>query len=356
MRFAAALSLTLVLSTLILAGSALATPTDFNFKDVELQCVLQTIAVLGRFNVILCPGAEHSKVSVAVRQIEPLDMLFDVAKQSGLQVVRVRHEEGSTSTTFMVGPPAQMQSAFGKRTRTIQLKYASAAQIARTLGERIEGLTGSKTTIDERTNRIILSTGDDGYSEVMNIIRDVDLPVPATTVTLTLVGGTKDKPRTIWTGHAVATQGKPAKIEVSLASKEKSADWRLTSLDGKAFCRINSEDFIGLELNVGATLEKNGVASGVRWATEVQVRGSDEVTIGTLEVAPGDTITLKAKPVVIGSATPTPCDGAGDNQADLDHKTDLEMNGELPPLPAPSLAAPASPAPVRGGDLDLEGI
>src|SRR5262249_24723494 len=146
----------LVLAAALVAPPVLACPTDFNFKDVELANIFQTIAVLGKFNVIVVPEVARTKAVVSLRQVEPLDGPYDVAKMNGLQAAKVRHDEGTTATTYVVGTAAQIQAMYGKQTRIIKLRYASAAHVARSLGDRIEGMTGFKCAIDERTNRMIL--------------------------------------------------------------------------------------------------------------------------------------------------------------------------------------------------------
>lgn len=340
---------------------ALATPTDLNFKDVEVGSICQTIGVLARFNVIVAPEAARMRLSFAARQVEPLDALHHVCMQAGLQMARVRHEEGSTTVTYMVARPEHIQNAFGKYTRAIQLKYTSAAHVARTLGERIEGLIGNKPSIDERTNRLVLTGTEEALQRVSEILSDMDLPVPQAEVTLSVVTGTAARPVPIWTGRAMATQGRVARLDVSVTGAPKAPGLRLCNLEGKLTARVNSNNFMGLELNIATTLERNGVKTGVRWATELQLPDGEEVVAGTVEVAPGETVTLKVKPAVVKQNVIRETSGGPPVDPQVSQECDLDLGGapqpEKPsPAPASPSPAPPPPPPRVSGDLDLEGI
>ena len=331
-------------AAVLLLGStvaALATPTDFNFKDVEVQNVCSTIAVLGRFNIVVDPAIGRQKLNFAVRQVEPLDALADVARQIGAQVTRIHHEEGTTTTTYMIGRPEEVAKQFGKSSRTIQLRYASVVQVARTLGERIEGLTGTKASIDERTNRLILTGTEEAIGRVTDLLRDVDLPVPSADVRFTLAAGPAGHTVPVWTGTTSATQGKVVRLNLGTSGAAPTAAWRLGSIEGKVQIRVNADDFMGIGLNVTAALEKDGVRTGFHWATEVQMRAGDDHLVGTVEISPTEVVTLTVHPTLqkatVATPPPVPPD---DCPAQLDGGTPSRK--------------PASPSP--NGDLDLEGI
>src|SRR5690606_38772657 len=110
---------------LFMPCAAHATPTDFNFRDVELSKIFETIAVLGKFNVIVDPQVARAKMAVSLKQVEPLDALFLVSRIQELKVKRVKWEEGSTTTTYAIGRPDKIEKSFEQaNSRTVQLKYA----------------------------------------------------------------------------------------------------------------------------------------------------------------------------------------------------------------------------------------
>lgn len=159
--------------------AAHATPTDFNFKDVELANIFQTIAVLGKFNVIIDPSVARAKMVVSLKQVEPLDALFLVARIQELKVKRVKWEEGSTTTTYAIGRPDKIEKSFeAANSRTIQLKYAKAEDVAGILAKGLGKDVNVSVERDQRTNRLLLKGTEDVLAKVQDLIRDLDLPVP----------------------------------------------------------------------------------------------------------------------------------------------------------------------------------
>lgn len=304
-----------------------ATPTDFSFRDVEVQNICQTIAVLGKFNVIVDPGLARDKLTFSVRQVEPLDALHDIARQVGGQVIRIRHEEGTLTATFMVARPEEVQKQ-GRVTRTIQLKYAQALAVVRAAGERLEAVLGSKAAVDERTNRLMLTGTEDAVSRATDLLKDLDLPVPSADIDLTVSAGETGRGQPVWHGAATTSQGKVAKLVIGSTAALKAPGWKLLGLEAKVQFRCNPDNVLGVGLNVNAQLEKNGIKHAVQWSTEVQARTGEEVFVGTVEVGPNEAISLHVKPTVqTGTMSPPACEGGH-------------------PVPSPS----------SSGDLDLEGI
>ena len=176
--------LLLTLAWCCLAGlfwprAACATPTDFKFKDVELANIFETIAVLGKFNVIIDPQVARAKMVVALKQVEPLDALFLIARIQELKVKRVKWEEGSTTTTYAIGRADKIEKGFeAANSKTIQLKYAKAADVAGILAKGLGKDVNVGVEKDDRTNRLLLKGTDEVLGKVQDLIRDLDLPVP----------------------------------------------------------------------------------------------------------------------------------------------------------------------------------
>lgn len=164
---------------LLMPFAAHATPTDFNFKDVELANIFQTIAVLGKFNVIIDPQVARAKMVVSLKQVEPLDALFLVSKIQELKVKRVKWEEGSTTTTYAIGRPDKIEKSFEQaNSRTVQLKYAKAEDVAGILAKGLGKDVNIGVERDPRTNRLLLKGTEDVLTKVMDLVKDLDLPVP----------------------------------------------------------------------------------------------------------------------------------------------------------------------------------
>ena len=67
---------------LALTGAAHA-QVDFNFTDVELGNVVQTMAVMGRFNVLVAPDLLAQKLTYSRKSVQPEEALKEVTGLAG---------------------------------------------------------------------------------------------------------------------------------------------------------------------------------------------------------------------------------------------------------------------------------
>lgn len=312
-------------TALVLVPAVMATPTDFQFKDLALGAACQAAGILGKFNVVVEQAHAMEKVTITLRGVEPLDALHVIAKSRGLVVTKVRYTEGTTTTTYMVGSPNPAE-AIVRTTRSYHLRYAPAAYVAKALGEGIEAATGARPAVDTATNTISYTGTGEVLDALDRAVADWDRPRPSTSIDLTLQEAGA-KPRVLWTGTAKVTQGTVSKVETK-PSGTNGADWRLAKLDGKLAVRISEDGFHSLDVNLSASMEKKGGGGTAKWSTTVQVANETEAVVGRIEVAPGETVELTVKPHM-----------------------------ENAPKDAGPAGEGTSPAPGKtGGDLDLEGI
>lgn len=294
-------SLVLVLALLAgLPGPVRATPTNFQFDDVELGSVFQTIAVLGRFNVIIDPQVARAKMRVILKDVEPLDAMFLIARIQELRVKRVRWEEGSTAVSYAIGRPEKIEKGFEvANSRTIGLKYARAAQVAELLGNKLVKDIALTVDHDVRTNRLLLRGSEEILAKVSELVRDVDLPVPAMIARMTVLAGTPDKQEPIWHGTALVEQGVATRLHLATSGLKPGTAWRISKLAGEFSQRVNSDHFCTLTVGVDATLEKAGAGAQVRFTGEAQIKDGEEVVVGTVEVSPGEVVQLRVRPEVV---------------------------------------------------------
>ena len=153
-------------------------PTDFDFKDVELANIFQTIATLGGFHIIIDPQVARARMVVRLKQVAPLDALFLVAKMQELKVKRVKWDEGSTTVTYAIGRSDKIGKAYETaNSRTVQLKYAKAEDVATILARGLGKDVNLGVERDPRTNRLLLKGTDEVLSKVQDLVRDLDLPM-----------------------------------------------------------------------------------------------------------------------------------------------------------------------------------
>ena len=325
-----ALSVVLVLA---LAGNAAAVPTDFNFKDVELRNVFSTIGTLGKVNVVLDDTVGRMKTDLALRNVEPLDALFLVAKSHELKVKRVKWEEGSTTTTYFVGRREVVEKGFEyANSRTIQLKYANAEQVAAVLTRTMGKDHDITVDADPRTNRLMVRAVEEVLERMSLMVLDLDLPVPAVKLELTLLAGPGEKRQPVWHGSLLTLQGGAGHLEMNSPPAAKPSGWALMHMSATATSRTNSDNFCALSFTGEAKLDRAGAPTAAKFAAEVQAKDGEETTIGTVEVAPGEIVELRVRPVV-------------------------EKRTVAPLPPAPQVPSPAaSPSPSRSVPDNLEGL
>lgn len=278
-------------------AAARAVPTDLNFKDVDLHDIFQTIAVLGKFNVIVDPQV-RSKMTVQLRQTEPMDALFLVARMQELRVKRVPWEEGTTTTTFAVGRFDRIEKSFeAVNGRTVQLKYSRAEEVAaslqRSLPKSFTGMVG----FDARTNRLMMHGTEDALAHLSDLVRDLDLPTPAVQLKLTLLAGPEGKQTPIWSGTALVTQGSGGILRIT-ASPAKSSGWTLAGIECQFTAQVNDHNFCLLAVSCDAKVERNAAPATAKLAANLFAQDKEEVTIGTAEIAPGETLQLRVRPEV----------------------------------------------------------
>jgi hypothetical protein len=76
-----------------------ATPSDFNFTAVPVVMVTQTIATLGKFNVLVAPELQEKALDYSRRGVEPVEALEDVAKAVGGSLMEVK---GTAARLFVL--------------------------------------------------------------------------------------------------------------------------------------------------------------------------------------------------------------------------------------------------------------
>jgi hypothetical protein len=290
-----------------ITSPAAATPTDFNFKDVEISEIFQTVAVLGKFNVIVDPQCARAKMNVSLKQVEPLDALFAIAKMQELHVKRIRWEEGSTTVTYAIGRPDKIERNFEHaNSRTLQVRFARAADVAAILEAKLPKSVNLAVNHDARTNRLVLHAPEAVLGSTQQLVADLDLPVPTINAKLTMFAGSPEKPSPVWSGTALVAQGIPGRVQLALGNVKPQPTWRVVKIAGDLLHRVNSDDFCSVTVVIDAVLDKNGTSAEVRFVTEVQVKDGEETIIGTMEVAPGEVVQLRMTPELIKTKFPAP--------------------------------------------------
>ncbi|MBI4864008.1 MAG: hypothetical protein HY815_27685 [Candidatus Riflebacteria bacterium] len=159
-----------------------AVAADFNFKqDTELNRIFETIATLGKFNVVISPQV-RAKMTLTLKGVDPLEAMYLVANIHNLKIKKVELKSAGPGAidTYAIAQPEQIERGFEQGfTRTIRLRYAKAEEVAQVLGKALGKDSGVQFSVDTHkpTNAVIMRGTEEILSKVKTLIDDLDLPV-----------------------------------------------------------------------------------------------------------------------------------------------------------------------------------
>lgn len=144
-------------------------------KEQELTQIFSIIALSGGFNVVVDPRVRQ-KMSITLKDVEPLEAMETIAKLNGLKIKRI---DGKKGTTYAVAPPEIIEKGFDNAfTRAVQLRYAKAEDVAATIQKGLGKDVNVTVEKDARTNKLVLRGTEETLTRVNDLIKQLDLPVP----------------------------------------------------------------------------------------------------------------------------------------------------------------------------------
>lgn len=349
-------SRSLMTALLLAAGRVAASPVDFSFKPgMELERALETVAVMGKFNVVVCPRLGPVQTAYSVRLTEPVDALAMLARVHGLTVRKVA--DGAGGPTFAVGRPEQIRERFDTPgSFSMQLRHAVPDDVVKHLKAQLEPGVGLIASADPRTRRLVLRGPEDVLAKARELIRELDVPVPQATLHLTLTAGEAGKGQVVWKGSQVMLANETARVTVESPGKPAANGWRAGKIDGTFRLSVNAEDICTLKAEVDVNVEGAPGAIHATLSGNAQSRSGQEIALGSHELGGERSLQLTAR-VDVGRYPAQ--DALEDTPDNLDvtgpggppRSVSGSGPGTAPPTPpAPSPAAP-SPAPNDPDDL-----
>jgi type IV pilus assembly protein PilQ len=154
---------------------------QLRFKEVELAVIFQTIATIGKFNVVISPQVK-GRMSLQLQNVEMLEAMQLLTAIHGYKMKKVELKGADPSNkidTYAIGRPDEIERGFETaNSRTVQLKYAKADEVAAILQKGL----GKDVTLgverDPRTNKLLLKGTSEVLAKVQELVKDLDLPVP----------------------------------------------------------------------------------------------------------------------------------------------------------------------------------
>ncbi|MBI4863690.1 MAG: hypothetical protein HY815_26035 [Candidatus Riflebacteria bacterium] len=170
------LSVVLILSFgYVLYGTFLRAFT-LNSREQDLSVIFNTIAAVGKFNVVVDPKVRQ-KMSVTLDRVDPLQALYIVAKLNGLQVKKLAEVKGKD--TYAIAPQDVIERGFEQGfTRAKRLRYAKAEDVAQIVSKGLGKEVNIGVEKDPRTNSLVLRGTEEVLNKVEDLIKELDLPVP----------------------------------------------------------------------------------------------------------------------------------------------------------------------------------
>lgn len=323
-----------------------ATPVDFSFKPgTELARVLETVGVMGKFNVLVLPGAGPLRTTYSARLVEPEEALKLLAAAHGLAAHKLPAGPGG-SETWVVGTLRQVHDMETETEAVLTVRFASVKSVE----HHVLRLVPSRnlTVVPEpRTRRVFLRGPPDVVAKAVALARDLDVPVPSATVHLTLAAGAPGKVQALWKGSQAMVAGEVTKLKL-VAQPGKSADaWRASAVDGAVSAQVSADDACTLTAEIEVVIESPAGPVKAVLAATVPAKAGQDVLLASHELGGDRALTLTAKVELVREAARDP------GRDGLDDVLDA-------PVPVRASPSPSSPGPVPpparspGGDeLDL---
>ncbi|THB63897.1 MAG: type IV pilus secretin PilQ [Gammaproteobacteria bacterium] len=159
-----------------------------NFQNIEVRAVLQLIADFTGMNVVVSDSVGGS-LTLRLQNV-PWDQALDIIlktkglsmRQNGNVILIAPTEELASQEKLELESQKQIEELAPLRTEFIEINYAKASDIAALLGSAGEGGSSilsarGSSTVDERTNVIMVRDTADVLAEVRKMITKLDVPV-----------------------------------------------------------------------------------------------------------------------------------------------------------------------------------
>lgn len=150
----------LFLTWVILTSTAIADPTDFSFHDETLETIFSKVAQAGNFRASIDPTVAKLRMTVTLRQVEPLDALFLLARIQELQVKRKPAPPAGPLNYHVWRSDRIVRTYCCANSRTIQLRHADCKAVADSVRKGLHKKEDLGIEIDARTNRILIKGTD----------------------------------------------------------------------------------------------------------------------------------------------------------------------------------------------------
>ena len=187
----------------------------------------------------------------------------------------------------------------GDNTRTIQLRYAKAEAVMKTLQQASAGKPVTFAS-DAQSNRLIVTGPESEVIRACDLLRYLDLPQPHLKLEVVLESGEAGKPEAIWRGELTSASGEPAKLDLTGGTTLAAgrAAGKLTNLKGAFRTSVNPDNFCQIEAQLAASLDGPQGHTVPKFSGQVQARDGESATVAVLDTGAGHKMRLRLIPHV----------------------------------------------------------
>ncbi|MDX1454817.1 MAG: type IV pilus secretin PilQ [Gammaproteobacteria bacterium] len=156
-----------------------------NFQDIEVRALLQIIADLSGFNMVVSDSVSGN-ITLRLQDV-PWDQALDIVlrtrglamRQNGNVILVAPQEEIAEIERKELEAAQQVRELEPLVSEFIQINYAKASELAALMKSDSNSLLSERgsVTIDERTNTLLVQDTDSRLSDIRRMIRQLDVPV-----------------------------------------------------------------------------------------------------------------------------------------------------------------------------------
>ncbi|AWL13201.1 Type IV pilus bioproteinis and competence protein PilQ [Saliniradius amylolyticus] len=160
-------------------------PISLDFQDVPVREVLQIIAQVNGFNLVTTDTVTGN-VTVSLSNVpwdQALAMILKIKglgkREEGNILLIAPAEELAQRETQRLESERQVQELAPLRSKTIQINYAKASDIATILKSEEGGILSERgsVTVDDRTNSVLVRDTAESIREAEVMVKQLDIPV-----------------------------------------------------------------------------------------------------------------------------------------------------------------------------------
>ena len=158
---------------------------SLNFQDIEVRAVLQLIADFTGLNMVTSDSVKGN-LTLRLKNV-PWDQALDIVlktkglsmRRSGNVILVAPSEEIAAREKLELEAKKSIETLEPLRSDIIQVNYAKASDISKILTAKGTGVMSERgnTTVDERTNTIIIVDTADRLLDVRKLVAKLDIPV-----------------------------------------------------------------------------------------------------------------------------------------------------------------------------------